>query len=35
MTNFMLVILCKNNNNVIYSVIYIVNCLIKNTDVSI
>lgn len=35
MTNFMLVILCKNNNNVIYIVIYIVNCLIKNTDVSI
>ncbi len=25
--NFMLVILCKNNNNVIYIVIFIVNCL--------
>ena len=35
MTNFMLVILCKNNNNVIYIVVFIVNCLIKKPDVSI
>lgn len=27
MANFMIAIVCKNNNNVIYIVIYIVNCL--------
>ena len=35
MANFMLVILCKNNNNVIYIIVFIVNCLILKPDVSI
>lgn len=34
MTNFLLVIECKNNNNVIYIVGFNVNCLFYKLDVS-